>query len=267
MSFSDQGRYPMLVDFDTQFLRLQVEPPRFITYVDGYNFYAAINYPDPPDLLRLGWCNFAKLGQTLVARSFELPADINPRIEVRYFTARVDERTSHKGEKKRQDLWLDTLLKETGIEPILGLHMPRPGQAGREEKKTDVNIALRMVRDLSEGRPQGMILISGDLDLQPAVEAVASKGIPIAVFCPHSHPMYQPEVGKDHSKNIRTSYLTRTILTDCRLSDQKGWREYLRLKVESTTPTQPKGAKSPFRACFDYEDRIAIHSPSSTSGR
>jgi len=50
--------------------RLPVEPPRFSVYIDGYNLYYAINHPKPEDLLRLGWCNYQRLGELLVEKSF-----------------------------------------------------------------------------------------------------------------------------------------------------------------------------------------------------
>ena len=43
--------------------KLAVAPPQFFVYIDGYNLFYAINHADPPDLLRLGWCNYQKLGE------------------------------------------------------------------------------------------------------------------------------------------------------------------------------------------------------------
>ncbi|TQK06727.1 NYN domain-containing protein [Herbaspirillum sp. SJZ107] len=41
-----------------------------------------------------------------------------------------------------------------------------------EEKKTDVNLALRMYRDACKGRYDRMILVSNDSDAEPALEAL-----------------------------------------------------------------------------------------------
>lgn len=43
-----------------------------------------------------------------------------------------------------------------------------------EEKKTDVNLALRMYRDACQGLFDRMILVSNDSDAEPALEALRS---------------------------------------------------------------------------------------------
>lgn len=41
-----------------------------------------------------------------------------------------------------------------------------------EEKKTDVNLAIRMYRDVAQGRYDRIVLVSNDSDAEPALEAV-----------------------------------------------------------------------------------------------
>jgi len=38
-----------------QFPKLDIEPPHFSVYIDGYNLHRAINYSTPEHLLGLGW--------------------------------------------------------------------------------------------------------------------------------------------------------------------------------------------------------------------
>jgi hypothetical protein len=65
-----------------------VRPPRFFVYIDGWNLYKGINHEDPPDLLRLGWSNYQKLGEKLVAISFEHLTE-KRTVTVKCFTAMV----------------------------------------------------------------------------------------------------------------------------------------------------------------------------------
>jgi len=234
---------------------LQIARPVFFVYIDGYNFYAAINHFEPPDLLRLGWCNFKKLGQELVRLAFGEGFANGGRIQVKYFTSLVprarDGQITNEG--RRQQLWLDCLKEETSIEPILGEHRFRPSKQGREEKKTDVNISLEMFSDVSERKPTGLILVSGDLDFQPAVIHAAKKGIPVAVFCPLGHEIYEVKApsGEDWDLRVRTTHLTREVLRKCRLSSEHSdgkWPTYLRMKIES----QPE-----FAACLKAETHYA----------
>jgi hypothetical protein len=235
--------------------RLRIPQPVFFVYIDGYNFYAAINHYDPPDLLRLGWCNFEKLGHELVGMVFGEGFPKFGIIHTKYFTSLVPEGRNGQltNEGRRQTLWLECLKAETGIEPILGEHRPRQSK-GREEKKTDVNISLEIFSDSADRRPTGLILISGDLDLQPAVVHAAKKGVPVAVFCPLGHNMYEVKApaGEDWDRRVRTTHLTREILRRCRLSSElsnQKWPLYLDMKIAS---------QSEFEVCRVEETRYAL---------
>jgi hypothetical protein len=145
------------------------------------------------------------------------------------------------------------LKAETGIAPILGEHRPRESK-GREEKKTDFNISLEISNDAADRRTTGLILISGDLDLQSAVIHAAKKGIPVAVFCPLGHNMYEVKApaGEDWDRRVRTTYLTREILRRCRLSNDlsnQKWPLYLNMKIAS----QPE-----FAICLVEEAHYAL---------
>jgi uncharacterized LabA/DUF88 family protein len=223
------------VDFPS----LPVEPPRFAVYIDGYNLYYAINHPRPEDLLRLGWCNYQRLGELLVEKSFACPVE-NPLVTVKYFTAEVNQETQHKGEAKRQKIWLDALSRDA---PKLDIKRGMWSKKAREEKMTDVKIALEIAKDIIDRRPAGIVLVSGDLDFQPLVQHVADARIPIAVFTPDDHPLYELEPGKDASL-AQFAHLTQDLMLECHLKSD--FLPYLRLKVE---------AKPEFRECLLYEER------------
>src|SRR5580658_141993 len=213
-----------------QFPKLEIAPHHFMVYIDGYNLYHAINRYEPPDLLRLGWCNYQRLADLLVEQSFAGGVE-KRNVQVKYFTSRVEDgKTARKGEKRRQDIWLEALEKEV---PSLNERTIRWGYwspaGGRSEKKTDVNIALEIARDIIEIRPAGIVLVSGDLDFQPVVEHVRDAGVPIAVFTPDDHLLYSVGLHKDASR-VRFAYLTQDVLRECRLKSD--FLRYVSLKAE-----------------------------------
>ncbi len=157
-----------------------------IVYVDGFNFYyGAIKGTC------YKWLNLARFFQLL------RPAD---NIQcIRYFTAMVD--GSH---RPNQETYLKALATTPVVEPVLG-HFKRkrikctnslctyPGSRffeTREEKHTDVNIAVYMLDDAYQGACDQMILVSGDSDLVPAVKII-KKRFPLTrifVYVPAQHP-------------------------------------------------------------------------------
>jgi uncharacterized LabA/DUF88 family protein len=224
--------------------RLALTPPLFLVYIDGYNLYKGINHEDPSDLLRLGWSNYQKLGERLVDLSFQHLSN-RRTVKVKYFTAIVSKDSGTPGEIQRQQLWLEVLKDEARtLEVVPGLHRSYTATFDdRKEKMTDVNVALHAARDICEVKPAGFVLVSGDLDFMPIVECAATANIPVAVFFPQEHPLYALPPGVDYSSRVEITYLTRDILKECRLSDER-WLEYLRLKVRDRKRFQP---------CLDYE--------------
>lgn len=225
-----------------EFPKLRVRPPHFSVYIDGYNLYGAINHPKPEYLFRLGWCNYQRLGELLVEKSFACQAE-KPAVTVKYFTVKVDDRTPHphKGEIRRQQMWLAALAQEAPkLETKLGVWSP---VGGRTEKMTDVNIALEIARDINDVRPAGVVLVSGDLDFQPVAQHAADAGVPIVVFTPGDRKQYNLAPSKDASR-VWFAYLTQDLLNECHLKSD--FLPYLRLKVEASPEFQP---------CLDYEER------------
>jgi uncharacterized LabA/DUF88 family protein len=222
---------------------LELAPLQFIVYIDGYNLYKAINHEEPPNLLRLGWCNYQKLGERLVEMSFKHSTAARI-VTVKYFSAPV-EGNYKVGEKVRQELWLSALKTEAPeLQVTLGAHTgPRDS---RKEKMTDVNIGIAIANDLTRIRPAGIVLVSGDRDFLPAVELAAQQGVPVAIFFPQDHPQYNLRLGADYTNRVLRTYLSRDVMEPHRLRDQR-WRDYLVSKIAD----QPK-----FRPSLDYEDDL-----------
>jgi uncharacterized LabA/DUF88 family protein len=150
-------------------------------YVDGYNFYYAIKNEYKTkrldsgldSLIGLGWCDFRLLAYA--AGTTDSPEAV---ARIKYFTARVtkeDPLHDRSGENERQANWLAAVQTIKGLEIVFGRHLQPHGKS-REEKQTDVNIAVELLLDGID--PDGYdraILLSGDTDLAPAVWAVIHR--------------------------------------------------------------------------------------------
>lgn len=167
---------------------------RAALYVDGFNFYYSVRNHFKPgqdargfSLSGLCWCDF----RALVERHY-LPKD-HDLVSIRYFTAPVTEKVeSTLEEHKRYDLWLRAARTIPGLEVISGFY--RKGENGKErqEKETDVNLAVELLLDGLEDIYDCALVLSGDADQIPAIVASAVR-LPKAKFMrvllpPGHHP-------------------------------------------------------------------------------
>ena len=157
--------------YTTALLSLPPTRPRTIVYVDGFNLY----YGAVRKTLHK-WLNLAEL-----CRRLRKDDDL---VCIRYFTARVS------GRKQMRQL---ALWKAMSTEPLMKIIQgnfkekwiecshPACTYTGdrffdtREEKRTDVNIAVWMVDDAYQDRCDWLVLISGDSDLVPAVDLIRQR--------------------------------------------------------------------------------------------
>lgn len=154
-----------------------VAPPkkRSIIYIDGFNFYYGLLWGRPD----LKWINYQRLAELL------RPDD--EIVHVRLFTALVDrKRVVSEKRDRQQRLWtaLKTQPKITITEGkfaerertclVPTCHSPQRKYTALEEKQTDVNLALALVRDVQTLAPDNVVVISGDIDLLPALDIVMS---------------------------------------------------------------------------------------------
>jgi deoxycytidylate deaminase len=144
-------------------------------YIDGYNFYCGIN---KPGWLKYGWCNFSKLATHLAGRAFGSSFGVD---EVKYYTApvRMGQENKH-GESERQQMWLDAIRTETPEVKIIEGRWKKIGNEPREEKETDVNIAVDMQWDTVKS--ERIILVSGDSDFIPAIRGVRKHAERNAIY-------------------------------------------------------------------------------------
>lgn len=156
-----------------------------IVYIDGFNFYYGALKNTSNKWLDLETC-FKRIRQD---------DDIQ---KIYYFTAKVDGAAF-----SRQKVYLDAIATTPLVEIVLGLYKRKElncrvscSHSGSrkyvtfEEKRTDVNIAMRMIDDAYRGNCERMILVSGDSDLVPALEMVRARipSIETIVYVPANHP-------------------------------------------------------------------------------
>lgn len=139
---------------------------RMIVYVDGFNLYNGLHDSYGTKLL---WLDLVALSRSL------RPA--NNLVRVKYFTAPV---LGTDGAHQRQQQYQFALrAKNPGVIDIIQgryqtktmtCHKCGSTWDHREEKETDVNIAINIVGDAAADNADSMLIISADSDLVPAVK-------------------------------------------------------------------------------------------------
>ncbi len=155
-----------------------IMPRRVIAYIDGFNLYFGMK---ELNFQRYYWLNLQKLIETYLAPDQIL-------IKVKYFSSDIV--TSNTRKKKRQEAYFNALSTLNNFEIIKGRYfcntkdcdiydILRDGCGGvydnSAEKMTDVNIALSIVLDSIGDLFDVAILVSGDMDLYPAVKFVRDQ--------------------------------------------------------------------------------------------
>lgn len=193
-------------------------------YIDGFNFYYGLwgregrRQPVSP---RLKWLNLEKMAEMLMPR--EQVACIG------YFTAQVTQQREP-GQAERQRAYLLALQSLPRVDVVLGefrwVHHKgtlRADGTGRrekfyhfEEKGSDVNAAISMVRDACQNRYDKMLLISNDSDLIGPVQMVTQElGVPVF----HCSP--DVTINRGLRAVATDSFILQPRrLTSCRLTDE-----------------------------------------------
>lgn len=154
---------------------------RRILYVDGFNFYYGVTvyWRAQRNLAGLGWCDFS----ALIRRHFP----VHGRLRIKYFTAPVTqnvEKRNNPGEHKRYSTWIRALRTIDSLTVVEGFYKkefrdnPDAPVKLREEKQTDVNLAIEMVMDAwgaPGSTPDHVYVLSDDCDLMPAIFALQER--------------------------------------------------------------------------------------------
>lgn len=163
-------------------------PPRkrCIVYVDAFNWYYGVFIHRPA----WKWLNLQSFFETL-----RLDDDV---VAVKLFTALVEPKRHISPRRDRQQRYLKALTSLPKVQIIHGKYQERTVTCQArdcirhleyqvaEEKKTDVNIAVHLMDDAIKDRADTLIIVSGDSDLEPAVEWVRQNHprIKIHVYIP-----------------------------------------------------------------------------------
>jgi len=141
---------------------------RVMLYVDGFNLYFGLR---TKGWKRYYWLDVQRLGEKLLRPNQSL-------VGVKYFTADI---RGPADKHRRQQTYLDALSTyRPNLTIMRGHYLIKKKQCRRcayefempEEKKTDVNISTQMLVDAFLDRFDVAILISGDSDLVPPIEAI-----------------------------------------------------------------------------------------------
>lgn len=136
-------------------------------FIDGFNVYHALEHE--ANYHQYKWLDYSKLAGLFVRRQDHI-------VDVLYFTALANWDI----QKVSRHKVLIAALKFRGVKIILGQFQKVERRCRKchehyhtfEEKKTDVNIAVELMKSAVKDEFDTAIIMSGDSDLIPAVEAV-----------------------------------------------------------------------------------------------
>jgi uncharacterized LabA/DUF88 family protein len=146
-------------------------PDRVTTYIDGFNLYYGLK---EANFQRFYWLDMTKLAAELLQVGQTL-------VETKYFTARINGPPGCP-RRKRQTIFLDALSTLPGLRIFEGHYLGKPANCNNcgatwtthEEKMTDVRIATELLMDAHADKFDTAMIISGDSDLVPPVNAIHS---------------------------------------------------------------------------------------------
>jgi uncharacterized LabA/DUF88 family protein len=188
-------------------------------YIDGFNFYYGAVKDSP-----YKWLDFKALASRL------LPND--QIIKLKYFTAKVDPSPRDPAAPLRQEVYLRALRAhipelETHFGYFLSKIKKRPLVStgalvkirDREEKGSDVNLAVHLVNDAWKGAYESALVISNDSDLVEAVRIVTRQlRLPVGVANPQMRKKKKMAVQLRKSASFRIK-INVSDLAACQLPD------------------------------------------------
>jgi uncharacterized LabA/DUF88 family protein len=142
---------------------MKVDMNRVCVYVDGFNLYFGLK---SKGWRKHYWLNLQALSASLLKPGQSLEA-------VHYFTSRIRINGNNQKSMQRQTCYLEALGTLKILQTHLGHFLEKQRMCrscggiwtGYEEKMTDVNIAVQMMKDAFADNFDTAILISGDSDL------------------------------------------------------------------------------------------------------
>ena len=178
--------------------------PRVAVFIDGFNVYHALT--SDPRTKKHRWLNLEQLARCFLTSNDSLN-------EIFYFTALA----LWDAEKVAKHKTYISALRTTSVQPILGAFrrkdkyctLCRRKYLTYEEKRTDVNIAIKLFQTAIIDSWDSALIISGDSDLIPAIEAV-KKSFPskqIGVIIPIGRRAEELKIVADFHRKMKIKHL------------------------------------------------------------
>ena len=198
---------------------------RVAVFVDGFNLYHAIDDLDKDPVTNrhkntkhyLKWLNIRSLSEALIH-----PANVE-LVSVHYFSA-FAKWVPPETQKRHHDYV--AALKSLGVVPVMGTFKIKPrkcpsckhGWDGHEEKESDVNIAVYLVKLAYENQFDKAIVFTADTDIAPAIRIVrnAFPGKEVKVAIPEKRLNKSTALENAASGKIRLkeSHFERNLLPE-----------------------------------------------------
>ena len=180
-------------------------------FIDGFNIYHALE--DNPSYHKYKWLNLEKLSKCFVGSKDTITKNF-------YFTAYA---TWNMQKLSRHKIYVEA-LRLAGVEIIFGAFR-RKNRLCRvcnkryltfEEKRTDVNIAIRLFQTAIAGLWDTALIISGDSDLIPAIQAIKSTfpNKKIGVVIPIGRRAEELKLATDFHAKIKEKHLKSCQVDD-----------------------------------------------------
>lgn len=187
-------------------------PVRAGFYIDGFNFYHAVNDLGQP---HLKWMSYARLAEALLNRDESVAI-------VRFFSALA----THRPASMARHVELNAALRAEGVDIVLGQFKGRNTRCKAcgaqwkhpEEKESDVNVALHLLDDCYRGLIDVAYIVSTDSDIAPAARMVRQR-------LPHIQLVTVSTPGRSHSKEMlsvcqRKARATQALVEACLLPEK-----------------------------------------------
>jgi len=182
---------------------------RYAFYVDGFNMYYAMQ----GGFRGYKWLNYRKLCEDIAGPANRVGV-------VKYFSAFV----TWKPDSYRRHQTYIKALRAVGVEFIKGrflekdvrCHMCQRWFKTREEKQTDVNIAIELLSDAINDAYDRAVIVSADSDLIPAMKAVRNHfpAKQIGVMFPVGRSSFELRNEADFIKKMRQRHLASCQFPD-----------------------------------------------------
>jgi len=146
---------------------LDMKSARVAFYIDGFNLYFGLK---DSGYRRFYWLNLQEMCSRLLLPDQQLKI-------IRYFTARI---SKPEAKRLRQKTYLQALETLPNLDMHFGVYYANDITCNKcgntilksSEKKTDVNIAVKMITDAMDDLYDIAVLVGADSDLVPVVSAV-----------------------------------------------------------------------------------------------